>query len=199
MWYKSVLVIRGQFIFDTVILKAILINLFLVYKLFWHIIYHKNISDPNKFSCGPIGPQIFQTDLNITWIQRPYVIVLSKDVFPIVKTVLSIPAFLKEVQKRSEMKFCDRCIFENFPQFWLAYFYANLQIRVCNRCGWNRIRNMSAFEYSTTGMILESVEYKQFKLRLKSDSNRRKYLNWVNQELITWLPNVLITFKVGTA
>ena len=40
---------------------------------------------------------------------------------------------------------------------------------------------MSAFEYSTTGMILESVEYKQFKLRLKSDSNRRKYLNWVNQ------------------
>ena len=72
------------------------------------------------------------------------------------------------------------------PEFWLAYFYANLQIRVCNRCGWNRIRNMSAFEYSTTGMILESVEYKQFKLRLKSDSNRRKYLNWVNQDQLTW-------------
>ena len=71
-------------------------------------------------------------------------------------------------------------------EFWLAYFYANLQIRVCNRCGWNRIRNMSAFEYSTTGMILESVEYKQFKLRLKSDSNRRKYLNWVNQDQVTW-------------
>ena len=89
-------------------------------------------------------------------------------------------------QKTIKIEFCDRSIFEKNPEFWLAFFYANLQIRVCNRCGWNRIRNMSAFEYSTTGMILESVEYKQFKLRLKSDSNRRKYLNWVNQDQLTW-------------
>ena len=57
---------------------------------------------------------------------------------------------------------------------------------------------MSAFEYSTTGMILESVEYKQFKLRLKSDSNRRKYLNWVNQgpHVIVIRENVLRQVKI---